>query len=365
MRCFPVPDPYARYKKKVTDVKYIHSQFPVNMTLHFSVENGLPGFDNYKERTTFSTNNFGMRGDDLVMQKPQNEFRIFAVGGSTTECLYLDDGDDWPYLLQSKLNELELNKKYDIKIYNCGKSGANSVDHIELTAFRLVHLEPDAIIFYVGINDLSKLICDANILDLKSNTEGVNRKIPYVRFLLSELQLFRRFYYAFKQNSSLESITLKSNYREKASLVKEFAKMQPRQTELVQINLDWYERNLRSLVGICKSNNIQPIFVTQAESFTSSDSTLVNWHWMNLRCGNLYSKKSLHLAIGKLNNIMKKVAQQYAIPCFDAANALPPDTTVFYDDCHFNPNGSKLMADRLKDFILDNHILQKTNPTDN
>ena len=57
-----------------------------------------------KGPNVFTTNNMGFRGDELTMPKPANEFRIFMVGGSTTECLYLDDSKALTRVLQNELN---------------------------------------------------------------------------------------------------------------------------------------------------------------------------------------------------------------------------------------------------------------------
>ena len=42
-----------------------------------------------------------MRGDEIT---GQHDYRILAVGGSTTECLFLDQDESWPAVLQRLLN---------------------------------------------------------------------------------------------------------------------------------------------------------------------------------------------------------------------------------------------------------------------
>ncbi|KIX12937.1 hypothetical protein X474_16690 [Dethiosulfatarculus sandiegensis] len=37
---------------------------------------------------------------------------------------------------------------------------------------------------------------------------------------------------------------------------------------------------------------------------------------------------------------MKNLRKQEKYPCLDLAELLPKDTTVFYDDCHFNEGGA-------------------------
>lgn len=59
----------------------------------------LPGIS---EAGGFHTNSEGIRGDEFASEQ---KYRILAVGGSTTECLYLDDKEAWPYLLQTKISQ--------------------------------------------------------------------------------------------------------------------------------------------------------------------------------------------------------------------------------------------------------------------
>ena len=47
-------------------------------------------------------NSIGLRG---APPADHYEYRILAIGGSTTICVYLDDTRAWPWLLQKTLNE--------------------------------------------------------------------------------------------------------------------------------------------------------------------------------------------------------------------------------------------------------------------
>jgi hypothetical protein len=64
----------------------------------------IPNFINphLSERLIHSRNNIGFRGPDWTAS--ENTLRIFAVGGSTTECFYLSDGLDWPAITSQKLH---------------------------------------------------------------------------------------------------------------------------------------------------------------------------------------------------------------------------------------------------------------------
>ena len=163
---FPVPDPYENAKKNMfyptIGNLYIESQFDRNLALQFSTEDGLLGFENYKKSTNFTINNYGFRGDELIVPKPTNEYRIFAIGGSSTESLYIDDEDVWTQVLQDNLNRE--NDSTVVKVYNAGKSGDNIQDHLAMLSHRIIHLQPDEVIVFCGINDVTRLMLDKNSL---------------------------------------------------------------------------------------------------------------------------------------------------------------------------------------------------------
>ena len=71
-----------------------------NLRRTFSpLEDVMPGV---RGPTRFITNSLGIRGDEFAESQ---QYRILAVGGSTTECVYLDQDRAWPSLIQRILAE--------------------------------------------------------------------------------------------------------------------------------------------------------------------------------------------------------------------------------------------------------------------
>ena len=46
--------------------------------------------------------------------------------------------------------------------------------------------------------------------------------------------------------------------------------------------------------------------------------------------------------------------------CIDLAKTLPKDTTVFYDDVHFNENGAHQMVQIVADYLLHYEPFERT-----
>jgi len=96
-------------------------------------------------------NSYGFRGDEFEKEKPGNTFRIFAVGGSTTEGKDANDDETWPAHLQKIANEKTSGNK--IEVINFGTSGMGTGFEHDLIKNKVTALDPDLIIMYDGWND--------------------------------------------------------------------------------------------------------------------------------------------------------------------------------------------------------------------
>ena len=101
-------------------------------------------------------NSYGFRGDEFEKEKPDNTFRIFTIGGSTTEGSTADDDKTWPGHLQQIIDEKTTGEK--IEIINAGISGAGSEQEYNMIKNKISSLDPDLIIMYDGWNDKDTLI---------------------------------------------------------------------------------------------------------------------------------------------------------------------------------------------------------------
>ena len=96
-------------------------------------------------------NSYGFRSEEFSKQKPNNTYRIFALGGSSTFGLEVYDDETWPAYLQKKFDEIDLG--VNIEVINAGISAANSGTERKLIEDRIVNFDPDLIIMYDGWND--------------------------------------------------------------------------------------------------------------------------------------------------------------------------------------------------------------------
>lgn len=135
----------------------------------------MPGVYN---PSTFSTNKDGIRGPDMG----DGAYRILCVGGSTTECSYLDDTETWPHLLREELNKEE----FPVWVGNAGKSGLNTWHHLLQAEFLLPQLGVDMVLVLCGINDLTFFLSHPTV-DIKnfSSSDKFQQKLLDLAFVKS------------------------------------------------------------------------------------------------------------------------------------------------------------------------------------
>jgi len=120
-------------------------------------------------------NSHGFYGPEFSDDKPNNTYRIFAVGGSTTVPTGVKDVESWTAFLQQKFDETEID--FNVQVINAGNSGAFSMTEFNLIKQKLVQYQPDLIIMYEGVNDsTSGKSVDETIQNWKSVCELGNEK---------------------------------------------------------------------------------------------------------------------------------------------------------------------------------------------
>ncbi len=100
-------------------------------------------------RRDFSTNNFGFRDDPVALPKPADVYRILCLGGSTTE-EGSTNAETYPNILERLLDARFSTVR--IEVVNCGVPGITSDGQVARMPDYL-KLEPDLLVFYMGVND--------------------------------------------------------------------------------------------------------------------------------------------------------------------------------------------------------------------
>jgi lysophospholipase L1-like esterase len=366
----PVPNPYEELERLKPQInQYIRFEYPRHYSAITEAEPGLPGLSG---RNRFTTNNFGLRGDSLRDPCPPEEFRIFMVGGSTTECFYLDDEDDMARVVQRELSAVAPAGTV-VRVYNAGLSGAASDDHVATISQRLVHLEPDLIVVLCGINDLSRSIYHYDYRHFIDYRPAYRK--PWYKRSLVKLQITRRLLILQQRvrptaKRLQESRTLVTNY---AGLVG-LQRGAPESDAPPRVDERSYGTNLRTMVGIARVNGFGLVLMTQQTTWNSDvDPRAKEYHWMRYRAeapagdssskaGVRFREDRMDAAMERLNGEMRRVCGEHGVPLYDLARILPKSLDYFYDDCHFNTAGAEAAGKGLAAFLVAQRLVPVAPP---
>jgi lysophospholipase L1-like esterase len=333
-----------------------YSVWPPSLSIQFSpAPEAMPGVTG---ESHFVINEQGVRGRPFGDEK----LRILAVGGSTTECLFLDDTEAWPYLVEQELQAALGQRSGDVWVGNVGKSGHTS-DHHVLQVRHLLAQYPhvDIVIVLVGINDMLRVAHEGGYRPMTAEQLALTfwtspgweeRDAVYkgtqiwrlVRRARDTLQ--RDFSGALVQNTGgTMHLRLRANRRAATGFRTTVPDLD---TALVA-----FRRNLHELIDAAEQHNAAVVLMTQPYLWKEDlRPDLAEFLWTG-RVGGQYGRddrteyytiEALRAAQAAYNEALLEVCRERELACIDLAAALPQDETVFYDDAHFNESGARQVA---------------------
>jgi len=311
-----------------------------NMHHIVDVKAGIPGI-NGKQLVT--TDYKGFRTTRDIDYENSKSYRIFAIGGSTTEQIYLDDRNTWTHLLQEHLS-----KTSKLEVINTGVSGLRAKHHLA-TFQKIIGLHPDLVIFLVGINDWNWHIKEAFSEDNPGTKIAAYRR---ANFLLKET-LIGKFLVKFlvvdkslNNTAKYEVPSIREEYGEYYSKQRDSlsrANVFSFHPEDVHQN---YKKHLLEISNTCHENNIKCLFITQPTGYQNdANEEFKKGFWMTPpnEPYTLDFESMVDIAF-LYNSFLVRFSMNNDHYACDAASVLAPTFENFYDDCHFNTKGAKNMS---------------------
>jgi lysophospholipase L1-like esterase len=292
----------------------------------------------------FKTNALGFRGKttDDPKKKP-GAYRIFFVGGSTTENQHLDEPKTFPGIVEDQLTA-RLGGKPPIEVANCGIFGSGVVRSLSLIAHRILELEPDLIVLLDGENDmLASLSPDWDPANAVSQVYPVTLK----DLLMDSSRLLGVLDVALSKKDDIDSRA--TTFLRRRLLAKGLKDNVPKDLDLLR-GRPLFLANLRRIALICEDAGVPLVLMTQPTlwkpdlSEAEKDSL-----WMAALPGpkiKIPPEKCIEL-MESYNQGIRDVAKQFHLGLVDLATAVPKDLSHFIDDAHLTAEGNKSVADAI------------------
>lgn len=286
------------------------------------------------------------------------DLSLVFLGGSTTECLYVEEAHRFPYLAA-----VQLEKQTGLKInaYNAGRSGNNSLHSLDILLNKAIPLSPRLVMFMHNINDLTILLYEKSywsnhpsrkvIQDINKEINLRNllriwrdRWIPRLARAVSDLNLRVKSYFKTRAGSAVQE--------------DEFAHMRGKQLSVDKAALlEQFRMNLQTFIGICRGRKITPVLLTMANRLKADPDPIVQKTFikrMGRRSGIGYQQyKDL---FDSFNEAIRDKAKENGVLLIDLAALVPQESQYIYDVVHFNESGcekaAQIIADKLRPLLL-------------
>ena len=270
---------------------------------------------------TFNINSFGFRGPEITKDKPDDVFRIFLVGGSTTfGSGSISDEHTIPGHLQEMFSTYDKN----VEIINAGIGSGYSYTERYVIENDLIHFEPDLILVYTGGNDSHRPIIYPSV------------EIGNIAFDIKDIRFWRTPFV-------ISDLLIETTRYEKSN------------TELdekfIQEKISFWTQNMENICKINSQNNIKTIVVLHPILATSEKNFSVDEE-KYIQKSDFQSTPTVLKIYDGINNNLTDLENH----CDSTANLklIFQDISepIFFDESHINNTGNKTVAKKLFELIV-------------
>jgi len=296
------------------------------------------------EPSRYVRDEWGLRGayEDLA------NITILTVGGSTTDQMYLTEGQTWQDVLRNQFVKAGL----DVTVVNAGVSGQSTYGHIRNFDLWFPHvskLKPKYILVYVGNNDMFLDAPNRHWDQLtRGNTSSLVQKISDNSAVFYLMRTLRGMFLA--RGVGLTDTVVDF---ERATWTTESVRTD--YEEIFRSRLEAYAARLSLLIERIRKFGATPIIVTQARGdYRFVDDRVIGMQGAKGRALRNYVDGILgdldsipftgvdhYLILSLFNRTSIEVCHRTDTVCVDLGNELHFEIGDFYDYVHSTPQGAQ------------------------
>lgn len=192
-------------------------------------------------------NSFGYRDREFSVRKEKGTFRVVCIGDSVTFGFPVQKDNTYPKALERLLQKRFPSMKTEV--LNLGVPGYTSYQGLELFKKEVLMLEPDAVVVYYGLNDMSAAF----------KADKDQPRLPSW-LLASENQLNKLYFYRLFTKIALH-FKYPAGKNDYPGL-----RVSPRD----------YKRNLQQIESLAKDNKMRVLFIVQPAFFDVEEQRIVS-----------------------------------------------------------------------------------------
>lgn len=268
---------------------------------------------------------------------------IMFLGGSTTECFFVEEDKRFPYMV-GELLTLETGKR--ITVRNAGLMGKHSMKSNFDLMVRGIQLKPDVVVLMHNINDLVQL------LYVNSYYDG-----PLTRRIVGDQQktgnsrgwLYTTAFYVKEWIFPNIYRIISEKIRNDDAGFDEWEGWRANQDVYVDDVKGKFINSLTTFISIARANGMNPVLMTQFNRIDIQDEFIVENYYKNAEYGippDLFFD-FYHI----FNQALRETADNEGVLLIDLAENIPSSSEYMYDAVHLNTQGSILVADIIADSI--------------
>lgn len=265
---------------------------------------------------------------------------IVFLGGSTTECLHMDDDHRFPCQAGTMI---EQRSGLAVNSYNGGMAGNHTLHSIDALLNKVLPLDPQVVVMMHNINDFITLLHYGSYWN-----DSPTRSLLEV---VGGYQAFRAV-----KNLLIPNLFEKIRWLRRKT-PDEFRRVRGKRRIIDEGWMaDQFEANLQIFIDVCRARRITPVLMTQQSRFKKDPDPEVKAETSlhATRNGIDYATfRRLHILF---NDRIRAVGATNGVEVIDLAELVPQEREFIYGTVHLNQRGSDLVssiiADRLTPLLL-------------
>jgi len=292
----------------------------------------------HKPKLSLKTNSLGLRGEEVNLKKPDNEYRILVLGDSITWAGYLPEEETFVMRLESLLG----GRHNNILAVNAGIGDAGIEEETGFLKEIYGRVKPKMVILVFYLNDSrpsfgfesEKRLSWAKFLQKSRFIDVIYNNIQVQLYLMRHNILGKGYRYRWLYLSKNPKWKSDKEYFNKLA---------------EEANLDWGAAWDEGSWGIVEKN------IEELNKFTRENG--IKFMVMCLPV-------SFQVYAGFLDDTPQKriraIAEKEGIPFLDLLPQLRKNnkSNLFYDHCHLNSEGQHIVAQKLYQFLVTQKLLE-------